>query len=178
MISFFVPGVPATAGSKTPVQNRATGKLYVRDSCASKNKWMREIATVARMACKTPLDGCVELRLDFFMPRPDYHYTKIDGKRVLRNDAPYWHTTTPDGTKMVRCAEDALKGIAWHDDKQVVIKHDSKRYAEEPGVLIRITSVSSQAPAIVDPLIRDLLNRPIAQSNKTKPRRAAVRDVY
>jgi Holliday junction resolvase RusA-like endonuclease len=40
----------------------------------------------------------------------------------------------PDTTKLVRSTEDALKGICWRDDSQVVYQVASKEYAARGGI--------------------------------------------
>lgn len=70
--------------------------------------------------------GPVELVVRFYVPRPKSHY----GAKGLRPVAPSYPTVAPDVTKLLRAVEDALKGIVWRDDSQVVIQHAWKRYGE------------------------------------------------
>jgi Holliday junction resolvase RusA-like endonuclease len=170
-ICFFVPGQPATAGSKNPMQSRRTGKLYTVDSCKTKASWMLKVAAHARQSYTgEPLTGAIELRMDFLMRRPLEHYRIINGERVLRENVPYWHTCRPDRTKLLRCAEDALVGICWKDDSQVVTGPITKRWANQPGVLICVRQVDSHESN--DPLINDLLRcapDAIRKTVKTRP---------
>jgi len=75
------------------------------------------------------------------MPRPKQHHVAGNRENPLRKNAPAWHTSKPDVTKMVRAVEDALKGIAWHDDSQVVQQVNRKRYAMGAGCSVTIESV-------------------------------------
>jgi len=57
------------------------------------------------------------------------------GKRVFP-------ASRPDLTKLIRSVEDALTGILWRDDAQVISQVALKRYAmpdETPGVRVRVT---------------------------------------
>jgi Holliday junction resolvase RusA-like endonuclease len=79
-----------------------------------------------------PLEGPVYLALIFVRRRPKGHYGKGRNANILnavgkRNQHP---TTAPDTTKLTRGLEDALTGIAWRDDAQVVTQVCCKRYAE------------------------------------------------
>ena len=47
-----------------------------------------------------------------------------------RKAAAMWHTGKPDADNLVKCM-DALNGIAWHDDSQVVDVRCLKRYDVE-----------------------------------------------
>ena len=49
--------------------------------------------------------------------------------------------TKPDATKMLRAVEDAMTGIAWLDDAQIVRQVVTKRYAEcdqKPGANVTV----------------------------------------
>ena len=54
---------------------------------------------------------------------------------------PYM-TTRPDTSKLVRGAEDALNGVIWKDDAQVITIIATKAYCDGPGgAVITITEV-------------------------------------
>jgi Holliday junction resolvase RusA-like endonuclease len=42
----------------------------------------------------------------------------------------------PDATKLLRGLEDALTGVVWHDDAQIVSQHVEKRYALGPECVV------------------------------------------
>jgi crossover junction endodeoxyribonuclease RusA len=64
------------------------------------------------------------------MPRP-----KSLPKRVTHM------TKKPDIDKLIRAVLDALKGVAWCDDSQVVSVYASKRYGQ-PGCKVEIFEVT------------------------------------
>jgi Holliday junction resolvase RusA-like endonuclease len=125
-VSLVVYGVAAPAGSKTLA--RANGKTWVRDSSKRGYQWRRDVAQAAGLATRGRplLDGPLALAVTFVVPRPKSHY----GARGLRPSAPAYPTTRPDVTKLLRAVEDALTGIVWRDDAQVVEQHAWKRYGE------------------------------------------------
>lgn len=66
----------------------------------------------------------VEIGITFVFVRPKSHYTS---KGELRAGAPT-HPGKPDIDKLCRAVLDALTGILYHDDAQVVSLNASKRY--------------------------------------------------
>lgn len=85
-----------------------------------------------------PLEAAVLLTLEFLLPRPkSMVWKKKDMPRCL---AP----GKPDLDNYCKAVMDALNGVAWVDDGQVVKLTASKLYAagkEEPGVTIKIIEV-------------------------------------
>ena len=157
-INFFVSGVPKPAGSKNAFAIRRsgvpTGQVVVTDSSGKSGKqWRNAVAAAAREAAREhrlaePLTDPVSSSFLFVMPRAASHYRTGKCAHVLRDDAPTEHVKAPDAIKLTRSAEDALKGILWVDDAQVVHTVVSKRYAmpfEETGVYI---SVSERRSAV------------------------------
>ena len=141
MHEFFVRGIPATAGSKRafPI-HRKDGKLGVAVTADNKRSkpWMASIADQAAKEFNNPYQAgvAVALSMTFCLPRPTGQY-KTNGE--LHKWAPAFPAKRPDLTKLVRCAEDALKGIAWIDDSQVVRASYEKVYGDSPGVRIEVT---------------------------------------
>lgn len=52
-----------------------------------------------------------------------------------------WPTKKPDIDNIAKCILDALNGVAFHDDTQVVSLHMEKHYAEQPRVEVEINGV-------------------------------------
>jgi crossover junction endodeoxyribonuclease RusA len=132
---FFVDGAPAAQGSKRHVGN---GRLVEQ----SKNvgPWRDRVGWWARQNHTGPLLlGAVVLRLEFVMPRPTSTPKRRTPPAIKR----------PDSDKLQRAVFDALTGIVWKDDSQVVDVHAIKRLAEigeAPGVHISV-SVPDEAAA-------------------------------
>ena len=128
-VSFKVSGKPATAGSKRAFHHRHTGRIVVVDDCKGGKPWRKLVQAQATTKCRCPMTGPLRLEVTFVMPRPLSHRKK-DGS--IATGAPATHTVKPDATKLLRAIEDALTGIAWVDDAQIVVQYVMKRYAE-PG---------------------------------------------
>lgn len=137
-ITFFVEGTPAPGGSKNAFPfKRADGSLGVRvvDDGKGNKAWRAIVGWTAkaRMAELTlqPLPGALQVAFDFIMPRP---------KTVTRPR----HIVKPDLTKLMRSTEDAMTGIVWLDDAQIVSQALTKRYAsdgEASGVFIVVNQL-------------------------------------
>ncbi len=143
-VHFSVPGTPAPGGSKTPFRNKHTGKIHLVDAGKNNHGWKQRVSVFASqaMAGKPPLQGPLELRITFWLTRPKSHYGTGKNATTLKPwAAEAWPTGRPDTTKLVRAAEDALKGIVWGDDSQVVIQTAEKRYGTEAGLAVVVESV-------------------------------------
>ena len=132
-ITFFVPGLPATQGSKTPMGRSKSGQIILVDSCKRLPVWRHTVAAYAQQAAQREgweaTQGAIGLSLEFVLPRPKLHYKGGKRSEELKEDAPYWHTVKPDLCKLTRAVEDALRGILYWDDSNVVLYANSqKRY--------------------------------------------------
>lgn len=117
---FWVDGIPATKGSWKVHR----GKL--RPDNAKERPWANAVAWTAKAAGIEITDGPVYVLIECFYPRPK----KPTHPFPSRNDVD----------KAARSCLDALTGIAWHDDQQVVDLRVTKAYAMDkgPGAWIRI----------------------------------------
>ena len=111
-------GIPAPQGSKRHVgggrmveQSRAVGPW--REAVRAETQ--RAVAGIG------PLDGALEVRLGFSLPRPKSLPKKVQ-----------YPARRPDLDKLARAVLDGLTdGGAWYDDAQVVRLHAVKRYADD-----------------------------------------------
>ena len=138
-IVFTVYGKPEPAGSKRGFAfKRKTGGMGVAISDANPKSrdWKNSITHRAREEYHGELlDGPLSLSLVFHLPRPKGHF----GKRGLRDSAPRHITTKPDVLKLARAVEDALTGVVWRDDSQIVIETLAKHYGEPARVEIAVS---------------------------------------
>lgn len=151
--TFFVVGIPKPAGSKRGFCLRKggnlTGRVAIVDACKTSRDWKTTVSqSVAdRLAARAsngnfPTARPVSLTLTFNMPRPKSHHYGAKGNFEVRKTAPIHHSTRPDTLKLARAVEDALTGILYRDDSQIVVELIEKRYATTPGVTITIQEVA------------------------------------
>lgn len=138
-IKFTVFGVPQTKGSIRAFMPKGE-RFPVMTTTNKKGKaWERVVAlgAVAARGAGVPVDvGPIELTIDFYLPRP---------LRLARKMTPP-HLTRPDLDKYIRCIGDALSGICWKDDGQIVSIHARKVYAEageQPRATITVQSLEA-----------------------------------
>ena len=79
----------------------------------------------------------------FRFQRPKSHFGTGRNAGKLKKSAPRCHVVKPDLSKLVRAVEDALTGIIWRDDSQVIDYRPylTKGYADDidpEGVCIRL----------------------------------------
>lgn len=128
-VRITVLGRPQPAGSKRAFQNKKTGKVQVVDANPTTKPWKQEVANVARwVGPKDPLGGPLTFDATFVLSRPRSHYGTGKNSGNIKDSAPAYPTTRPDTTKLLRAVEDALTGIVWRDDAQVVRQTARKVY--------------------------------------------------
>ncbi len=147
-ITFTVRGIPAPQGSKRAVVHRSTGRAVVIESSTRVKPWRSDVrdAALATMAWLPPLQGPVGLELAFRFPRPKGHFGTGRNAGVLRANAPIWPAVKPDIDKLARSTLDALTGLLFVDDAQVVDLGLRKRYADgdPPGVTVTVNDLSAR----------------------------------
>lgn len=139
-ITFEVLGKPEPAGSKRAFFKAGMKRPIVTEDNTRSKPWKIIVASTALAelhGATTPVFiGPVKLGVTFHLSRPLGHH----GKKGLRPSAPRWPTVKPDTTKLLRCLEDALTGIMWRDDAQIVVQHVSKVYSDShPFTVITVT---------------------------------------
>lgn len=154
-ISFWVPGIAKTAGSKRGFLNKKTGRVIIVDDCAKSQDWKADVKAFAwtAMIGQEVMLGPLEMICVFMLQRPKGHYRTGANASMLRAGAPLYPAVTPDTTKLVRAAEDALKGIVWKDDAQVVDQLARKRYGD-PGVMITVREKDEERDLSLEEPIR------------------------
>ena len=116
MISFFIAGIPRptqTGSVVRPGGGKRAFPVYRNTEWAS---YCRLVAS--EKGPMEPLTGPVELRLTFYLPRPQ------------KPKCP-WPITRPDLDNLEKKLLDGWNGILWVDDAQIVRKEVEKRYGGE-----------------------------------------------
>lgn len=115
-VTFFVPGTPAPQGSKT---HKGHGRMV--ESSKAVEPWRAAVGWVGLRQKFHVQDGPVAVTVTFALKRP----LRLVKGRVVP-------CTRPDIDKLLRAVLDALSGVTFRDDGQVVHVEAWKRYAE-PG---------------------------------------------
>lgn len=142
MIKFFVPGLPATAGSKKAFYRPGMRFPVVVDDCKKSKGWKQDVKQFAHaVAPVVLLEGPLVVIFEFRLPRPRGHYRTGKNAASLRDSAPRYPITRPDVLKMARAVEDALTSVIWRDDSQIVDERLVKVFADVPGVEVTIQQI-------------------------------------
>jgi len=123
VIHFTVPGIAAPQGSKKAFCTKG-GRIALVESSPNVKPYRASVASAAYAAGAKVLHGPIFITVVFQFVRPKSHYT---AKGALRDAAPR-HVGKPDIDKLCRAVLDALTGIAYQDDSQVVALDASKVY--------------------------------------------------
>lgn len=145
-LELTIPGCPAPGGSKRGFYIAKLKRVVITDAGGERTKnWRATCAESARQQyAGDPLQGPLQVTFVFFMPRPKGHYGTGKNATVLKPNAPTFHTSKPDATKLVRSTEDALTSIIWVDDSQIAIQRSEKRYGTRPGCRVIVEALSPQ----------------------------------
>lgn len=146
--SLFVPGRPGSAGSKTVFRTKE-GKNIVTPASKYTKPWVDSVKWVfmETYGRPVPLTGPIQLKVTFYLKRPQSHYRKQKGQisPQLKPGAPIRHISQPDLIKLIRATEDALTGLAWQDDSQDCMVVAEKLYANGPtGADIQISLIEGE----------------------------------
>ena len=136
---FEVFGIAAPQGSKRGGVSAITGKTFVYEQNSKRqSEWRRDVidttVRVRELEGWGTLDGCIEVDIEFRLPRP---------ASVKISKRPY-PNVKPDLDKITRNTLDGLKQAGmFTDDAQVINLSVSKRYAgdtpsQSPGATIRV----------------------------------------
>lgn len=143
-VKFTVPTADGKDGRAMNPATKGSGRALVFGGRAvvfndnPKNKaWAQRVGWIAKehRPANAPWGGAVELRLLFRMRKP----------KSLPKDRSF-PVVKPDLDKMIRSVKDALTGILYKDDAQIIFLKARKIYAEhsfgEPGVDIELVDLS------------------------------------
>jgi Holliday junction resolvase RusA-like endonuclease len=120
-VEFVAYGVPIPKGSMKAFMPKGARRPVVTSDNSQTKPWEEIVrwAAVEAMGKAEPLEGPVELRVTFFLPRP-----ASAPKRVTRP------TKKPDLDKLIRAVKDAMKRAGvYRDDAQVVQVEACKVFA-------------------------------------------------
>ncbi len=132
MVSFPVPGEPV--GKGRPKFTRA-GHAYTPE----KTRYYEQVVQMAaRLKIQHPFDGAVRIEIC-----ANYEIPKSASRKMRQSmlDKLARPLKKPDADNVAKIILDALNGIAYHDDKQVVELHVTKFYNDTPGVIVFVDEI-------------------------------------
>lgn len=133
-VSFFVPGQPVGKGRPRAAKRGSHIQLYTPEKTAS---YESLVATAAHGAMRgaAPIQGACHVEMDIRLMVPLSWSAR---KRNQALDGQILPTKKPDMDNVLKAVFDAINGIVWQDDVQVIQVQASKRYSAIPGVAVVI----------------------------------------
>ena len=128
VVTFRARGVPQPQGSMRAFVPKGWRRAVITSDNPKLGDWRRLVAAAA--PGRVPFDGAVRVTLHFDLPRP-----RSLPRRVVD------HVKRPDLDKMARGCLDALTGVLFRDDSQVVELRATKGYGVEVGVTVMVEEV-------------------------------------
>lgn len=130
---FMVIGDPIPQGSAQAFYIKTLGRSVITHANKKTKPWRQQVAQTA--LCEMQVYGFdalmngepVEVDTEFYFEKP-----KSKPKSCIHK------VTKPDGDKCVRAIWDALTGIAFKDDSQIVKWSGSKQYGSPARVIVRV----------------------------------------
>lgn len=141
-IEFVVNGEPH-AQQRARATTTKNGKIRMYDPKASVN--FKELVAYSALPHKPKelLAGPLILTLDVCRMIPK-RFTKEQTRNAL--EGVLRPTTKPDSSNYLKGIEDALNGVVWIDDSQLVTVIVRKWYGIHPGTFIRIEPCGIETP--------------------------------
>lgn len=139
-LTFFAAGTPRPKGSHRAFV--VNGRAVMAGMGKDERGWREKVTAAARdsmaAARLAPLEGCVEVLLEFYELRPKSHLRSNGQVKPSAQPRP---TKAPDADKLMRSVGDALNGVCWRDDAQICEATIRKLYTSEaqPYVGVRVT---------------------------------------
>lgn len=126
MITFTIPGKPVGKGRPRFARRGNFVSAYTPEKTASFENLVRLFAS-HEVGGRPLVTGPIELGVSVFISPPASWSAKKRSKAILSGERP---TTKPDLDNIVKLIGDALNGVLYEDDKQIVEIHAGKHYGE------------------------------------------------
>lgn len=122
-IKFTIPGRVGGKGRPRAVVINGNARILTPAKTRSTEAMVREFAANA-MAGGPLLEGALQMFLVIWLERPK----SWSRRKVAESPFP---TGKPDLDNVVKLIGDALNGIVWHDDSQIVDLHVARRFSTD-----------------------------------------------
>jgi Holliday junction resolvase RusA-like endonuclease len=132
MIFLIVPGEPVAQGRARITTIGRHPRVFDPKKSAEYKSYVRHLANKIK---GRPLEGPLVMKCDFYKGVPKSWSEKKRQQALAGLIKPIGR---PDCSNYLKGVEDALNGIAYIDDSQLVLVHVTKQYSLEPRAEIRI----------------------------------------
>lgn len=137
MIQFTVYGEPVAQGRPRASTQGGFVKMYDPEKSKDYKQYVRLAA--GQHAPEKPLEGPLSMVMIAYRPIPKSFSKK---KAAAAERGEILPVSKPDVDNYLKGVKDALKGIIWGDDSQVVDAFARKRYSARPRIEVKIKQLS------------------------------------
>ena len=127
--------IPVTPTPKARPRFTRFGRTYTPQKTVDYEKAVAEAYKTQTNGFKFEANTALCVSLLFGMPIPK-STSKANRKLMLNRSIK--HTKKPDSDNLAKAVLDALNGIAWADDSQIIRLLSMKEYADEPYIQVYI----------------------------------------
>lgn len=133
-VLFVIPGKP-NAWQRA----RSNGKVRFDSPEQTRNKALIEQIGAAAMNGRPPFEGPLEVHVAAF-----WLYPKSMSEKRRRTYGSHFYTSRSDADNIAKLIGDALNGIVWRDDAQIVTLQVTKRYSIEAKTNVRVSPLTEE----------------------------------
>jgi Holliday junction resolvase RusA-like endonuclease len=138
MICFEIPGQPVSKGRARSHRRGNYIAHYTPEKTVNYENLVKIVA-MQDMKGKQLISGPISMVISLFFQIPESWSNK---KRLSALNGTVRPTVKPDLDNCVKSLCDAINGIVWHDDKQVVEVTVKKFYSDRPRANVSIIELS------------------------------------
>jgi len=138
MIAFTVYGEPVAQGR--PRASTASGHVRLYDPAKSRDYKDYVRLAAAEHAPSKLLEGPLAVMVTAYRSIPKSFSKK---KAAAAEAGEVYPTSKPDADNYLKGVKDALKGVMWVDDSQVVDAYARKRYSFKPRIEVKIRQIGA-----------------------------------
>ena len=139
--SFTVPGEPQGKARARTVRNNGITRTFTPETTQNYEALVKLTCQQAKPETWGVPEGEIGLNITAYFAPPKSVNAK---KRAAMLNGSARPTKKPDWDNMGKVIGDALNGIAYHDDSQVVCALVMKQYAETPGVHVTVSKYEKE----------------------------------
>lgn len=136
VVTFTIPGRPRTKNARKAFV--VGGKARVVESKRTRKNESDVRVLAAQHAPDKPFSGPVCLKVVFCFVPPK---STPKWKREAMLEARHQHVKRPDIENMVKLVNDALQGVFYHDDSQVMELEAAKEYGEVNQTVVTVREI-------------------------------------
>lgn len=138
-IALTIYGTPTAQGRPRITTQGGHARAYDPAKSREYKEYVRNtaIAALNQVGCNAPLEGALTLSVRVYREIPK----SFSKKKVEQAESGEIRPTTkPDVSNYIKGIEDALNGVCWHDDSQIVAYKEpfGKYYSATPRVEIEV----------------------------------------